>query len=70
MLQPTSMIMADKATRQHLLSAHPQAPTISAGAPRRRDTTTRRLTALAAVALRRLANRIEPGRVTTSAPVS
>lgn len=67
MLQPTSMIMADQATRRHLLSAHPQAPTTTARAPRRRDTTTRRLTA---VVLRRLADRIEPRRVYSSAPVS
>jgi hypothetical protein len=67
MLLPTAMIVADKATRQHLLSAHPQAPTIAARAPRRRNTTTRRLTA---VALRRLADRIEPRRVYSSAPTS
>jgi hypothetical protein len=67
MLLPTAMIMADKATRQHLLSAHPQAPTVSVRAPRHRNTTIRRLTA---VALRRLADRIEPRRVYRSAPAA
>jgi hypothetical protein len=66
MLQPTSMIMADRVTRLHVLSAHPQAPAISARPPRHRGTAIRRLTA---VALRRLANRVEPRRVTASAPV-
>ncbi|MFC0526612.1 hypothetical protein [Phytohabitans kaempferiae] len=67
MLLPTSMIMAETATRQHVLSARPKAPTISAHAPRRRRSTTRRLTA---GVLRRLADRIEPRRVYNSAPVS
>ena len=66
MLHTTTIIMADKATRQHALSAQPQAPTISARPPRRR----RRGNAIrrsAAMALRRLADRVEPRRVTTRA---
>ena len=66
MLQPSAMIMADKATRQHVLSAHPQAPIISARPLRQRGNATRRLTALA---LRRLANHVEPRHGYTSAPV-
>jgi hypothetical protein len=67
MLQPTSMIMADRVTRRQLLSAHPHAPTISARAPRRRTTAIRRLTA---VGLRWLADRIEQRRVYGCAPAS
>jgi hypothetical protein len=66
MLQPSAMIMADKATRQHALSAHPRAPIISARPPRQRGNATRRL---AAVALRRLANHVDPRCGYTSAPV-
>jgi hypothetical protein len=64
MLSPTAMVMADKATKQHVLSAHPQSPTISARAPRRRGDATRRLTALA---LRQLADRVEPRHITPRA---
>lgn len=64
MLQPSAMIMADRVTRQHVLSAHPQAPVSSASPPRRRGTAARRVTA---VALRRLANHIEPRRGYTAA---
>jgi hypothetical protein len=66
MLQPSAMIMADRATRRHALSAHPQAPILSARLPRQRGNATRRLTA---AALRRLANHVEPRRGYTSAPV-
>jgi hypothetical protein len=61
MLQPTAMIMADRATSQHVLSGRPQAPTISPRPPRPRAEVIRRLTA---VTLRRLADRVEPRRVT------
>jgi hypothetical protein len=66
MLQPSAMIMADNATRQHVLSAHPQAAVISARPSRQRGDATRRL---AAAALRRLANHVEPRRGYTAAPV-
>ena len=61
MLVPTAMILADKATRQHVLSACPQAPTILKRAPRRHGHALRGLTALA---LRRLADHVEPRHVT------
>jgi hypothetical protein len=64
MFDPTAMIMADKATRHHVLSAHPKARTTPARPPRHRGNAIRRL---AAVALRRLADRVEPRRVTTHA---
>jgi hypothetical protein len=64
MLQPTAMVMADKATKQHVLSGYPHAPTISVRPPRQRGNAIRRLIA---VALRRLADRVESGRVTTNA---
>jgi hypothetical protein len=67
MLDPTAMIMADKTTRHHVLSARPEAPTRPERPPRQRRDVMRRL---AAVALRRLADRLEPCRVGTSAPVS
>jgi hypothetical protein len=64
MLVPTAMVLADKATKQHVLSAHPQAPTIRTRAPHRRGNTIRRLTALA---LRQLADHVEPRPVTRRA---
>jgi hypothetical protein len=67
MFDPTAMIMADKATKHHVLSAGPQAPTTPDRPPRQRGDATRRLTA---VALRRLADRLEPRRATTCAPAS
>ncbi|WP_084964983.1 hypothetical protein [Thermoactinospora rubra] len=67
MFDPTAMIMADKATRHHVLSAQPKAPTIPERPPRQRGYAIRRLTV---AALRRLADRIEPCRVNTSAPAS
>ncbi|MDG4820517.1 hypothetical protein O7635_01450 [Asanoa sp. WMMD1127] len=54
MLVPTAMVMADNATRQHVLSARPTAPTTRAPAPPRRRA--RRFTA---AALRRLADTVE-----------
>jgi hypothetical protein len=67
MFDPTAMIMADKATRRHVLSARPQAPTTPERPPRQRGDAMRRLTV---VALRRLADRLEPRRVDTSVPAS
>ena len=67
MFDPTAMIMADRATRHHVLSARPQAPTTPDRPPRERGDAMRRLTA---VALRRLADRLEPRRRATCAPAS
>jgi hypothetical protein len=67
MFDPTAMIMADKATKHHVLSARPKARTTPERPPRQRSDAMRRLTV---VALRRLANRLEPRRVETSVPVS
>jgi hypothetical protein len=67
MFDPTAMIMADKATRQHVLSARPKAPTTPERPPRQRSDGMRRLTV---AALRRLADRLEPRRANTCAPAS
>jgi len=67
MFDPTAMIMADKATRHHVLSASPKARTTLERPPRQRGDAIRRLTV---VALRRLADRLEPRRVNTTAPAS
>jgi hypothetical protein len=67
MFEPIAMIMADKATRHHVLSALPKARTTPERPPRQRGDAMRRLTV---VALRRLADRVEPRRVNTSAPAS
>jgi hypothetical protein len=67
MFDPTMMIMADKATRHHVLSARPNARTTPERPPRQRGDAMRRLTV---VALRRLADRLDPRRVNTSAPAS
>jgi hypothetical protein len=67
MFDPTAMIMADKATRHHVLSARPKAPTTPERPPRQPGDAMRRLTV---VALRRLADRLEPRHVNTSAPTS
>lgn len=56
MFDPTAMIMADKATRHHVLSARPNARTTPDRPPRQRGAALRRLTA---VSLRRLADRVE-----------
>lgn len=55
MLDPTAFILADRATRRHVRSAGPSAPTTAP--PRRRGHAARRLTV---AALRRLVDRIEP----------
>lgn len=70
MFDPTAMILADKATRRHVLSARPDAPVVPERPPRRRGAAIRGLTA---TALRRLAARVEPcqvepRRIETSAP--
>lgn len=67
MFDATAIVMADKATRQHVLSAHPTAPTTNERPPRRRSGGMRRRTV---VALRRLADRLEPRHVSTSAQAS
>jgi hypothetical protein len=67
MFDPTAMIIADEATRHHVLSARPTARTTPERATRQRGDAMRRATV---VALRRVADRLEPGRVTTSAPAS
>ncbi|MGS2642952.1 hypothetical protein [Streptosporangium sp. LJ11] len=72
MFDPVAMILADKATRRHVLSARPNAPTVPERPRRRRGAAVRRLTA---VALRRLADRVEPRcvkprRAGTTAPAS
>jgi hypothetical protein len=67
MFDPTAMIMADRATRQHVRSGRPEAPTISERPPRRRGGAMRRLTS---VALRRLADRLEPQPVNAAASAS
>jgi hypothetical protein len=67
MFDPTAMIMGDKVTRQHVLSARPNAPTTPERPPRQRGDAMRQLTV---VPLRRLADRLEPRGVNTSAPAS
>ena len=67
MLVPAAMVMADKATRQHALSAQPQAPTTCPSPSRRRGGTMRRL---AASTLRRLADHVEPRPVARRATVA
>jgi hypothetical protein len=66
MFDPSAMIMSDRATRQHALSARPEAPTVSGRPPRRRGAV-RRLTA---VTLRGLADRLEPPPVNATARFS
>jgi hypothetical protein len=67
MFDPTAMIMSDRATRQHVLSARPEAPTVAGRPPRRRGGAVRRV---AAVALRGLADRLEPPPANATAPAS
>jgi hypothetical protein len=64
MLVPAAMVLADKATRQHVLSAQPQAPTSCPRTPRRRGSAMRRL---AASTLRQLADQVERRPVTRPA---
>ncbi len=67
MFDPAAMIMADKATKDLVLSARPNAPARLERPRRRRGGAMRRLTA---VALRGLADRLEPRTVRTSAHAS
>jgi hypothetical protein len=67
MLDPTAMIMADRATKHHVLSARPKARTTPERPPRQRGESMRRL---AATTLRRLADRVEPRRVNTCVPTT
>jgi len=67
MFVPTAMIMADHATNDHVLSARPKARTVPERPPRQHGDATRRLMV---ATLRRLADRLEPRRVTTSARAS
>jgi hypothetical protein len=67
MFDPTAMIMADKATKQHVLSARPKARTTPERPPRQRGESMR---LLAAAALRRLADRVEPRRVKRCVPAA
>ncbi len=67
MFDPLAMIIADHATRQHVLSGRPEAPTTPERPPRHRGDIMRRLVV---TALRRLADRIEPRCVDTSVAAS
>ena len=67
MLDPTAMIMADKATKHHVLSARPKARTAPERPPRQRGESMR---LLAAATLRRLADRVEPHRVKPCVPAA
>lgn len=57
MFDPTAMILADKATKHHVLSARPHARTAPERPPRQRGESMR---LRAAATLRRLADRVEP----------
>jgi hypothetical protein len=65
LFDPTAMIMADRATLAHALSARPDAPVVPERPPRQRGDALRKLTV---AALRGLADRLEPRRC--PAPVS
>jgi hypothetical protein len=65
---PTTLIMADQATRDHVMSARPDAPTVPDRPPRARRADSMRTAA--ALVLRRLADRVEPRRVETCQPAS
>jgi hypothetical protein len=67
MFDPTAMIMADRATGRHVRSARPDAPKLLERPPRRTGPALRRLSV---VALRRLADRLEPRPAPTCTPVS
>ncbi|WP_173159369.1 hypothetical protein [Phytohabitans suffuscus] len=67
MFDPSAMIMADRATRHHVLSARPDARTRPERPPGQRGDSMRQL---AAATLRRLADRVEPRRVESCAPVA
>jgi hypothetical protein len=65
LFDPTAMIMADRATLNHVLSARPNAPTVPERPPRQRGEAVRRRTA---AILRGLADRVEARRTTTCLP--
>jgi hypothetical protein len=67
MFDPTAMIIADRATKHHVLSARPDSPTRPERPPRQRGEGMRQL---AATTLRRLADRVEPRAVKPCVPVS
>ena len=67
MFDPTAMIMADKATKHHVLSARPNARTTPERPPRQRGESMRQV---AATVLRRLADRVEPRTVKNCVPAS
>jgi hypothetical protein len=67
MFDLSAMVMADNATQDHVLSARPKARTRPERPPRQRGDTMRRRTV---VALRRLADRLEPRRAKTSPTAS
>lgn len=68
MLDPTAMILADRATRHHVMSARPDAAIGPERPPRQRRAEAMRL--VTAGVLRRLADRVEPARVDTCAPAA
>jgi hypothetical protein len=65
MFDPLAILIADHATKQQLLSARPEAPTRPERPPSQRRHAIR---LLIVAALRRLADRLEPRCVSTSAP--
>lgn len=67
MFDPAAMITADKATRHHVQSARPNAPTLAERPARQRGDAMRRLTV---AGLRRLADRLEPRRLNPSTTTS
>jgi hypothetical protein len=67
MFDPLAMIIADRATKQHVLSGHPNAPTVPERPPRQRGDAMRRLIG---TGLHRLADRIEPRCPDTCVPAT
>ncbi|GLY96987.1 hypothetical protein [Actinoplanes sp. NBRC 103695] len=65
MLDLLHVKLADDATRRHVLSARPDAPTVPDRPPRQRGVAMRRATV---TALRRLADRISPDAVPVRRP--
>ncbi|GAA0950658.1 hypothetical protein [Virgisporangium aurantiacum] len=64
MFDLSAMTIASNAVTDHVLSARPDAPTVRERPPRARGDAVRRLTVSA---LRRIADRLEPGHPTYSA---
>jgi len=67
MFDASAMIMADQATKHHVLSARPEARTTPERPPRQRRESMR---LLAAATLRRLADRVEPHPVKPCVPAA